>query len=205
MVIDENGVHLGEMDTNAALRRAQELGLDLVEVNPNARPPVCKIMDYGKFKYQQRKNKPKGPGPENKLKEVRLRPATDEHDLGIKVNNARRFLEEGHKVQFNMRFRGRERAHTDLAIQHMREIASQLADVGKVEREPRRLDRQAVMVILPLKVPVKKEGKPEKAEKPHTAAPKAADSKQHASEHPQSPNQPLGESLRIPPPPADMV
>lgn len=127
------------METQQALRMSEEAGLDLVEISPEARPPVCKIMDYGKFKYDQSKSKPKSNSKANEVKEVRLGRSIkiDPHDVEIRVRQARRFLIDGFKVVITQRFRGREMAHKDLGIQRLRGIADKLAEVGKLESPPR--------------------------------------------------------------------
>ena len=132
------------------MRRARAIGLDLVEVSPNEKPPVCKIMDYGKHKYLLSK-KHKQKHHEQKLKEVRIRPKTDPHDRSIKLNKARDFINEGDKVQFTMMFRGRERMHQDLGNEIFAEIVAQLADIAKVETPGRMFGRRMTMVLCPLK------------------------------------------------------
>ncbi|MEM9790342.1 MAG: translation initiation factor IF-3, partial [Planctomycetota bacterium] len=136
--------------------RAREAGLDLVEVSPgtpgaDGRPPVCKIMDYGKWKYAQRKKeqKAKAHSKQSELKGMRLRPKIDGHDLGIKVSKARGFLEDGDKVQFTMLFRGREMAHQDLGIKIMRDVFEKLEDVAKVEAMPKMQGRRMTMLLTP--------------------------------------------------------
>lgn len=150
-LIDENNEQVGIVDTDEAKRRARDAGLDLVEVAPQARPPVCRVMDYGKWKYQQKKKeqKAKSHAKQSELKGMRLRPNIDEHDLGIKVAKARDFLEDGHKVQFTMLFRGRQMAHQDLGMQSMRNIFGRLSDVAKVEAPPRMMGRRMTMVLAP--------------------------------------------------------
>jgi len=151
-LINADGEQVGVVPTPQAMQMAQETGMDLVEVAPQAKPPVCKIMDYGKWKYAQKKkehkSKKKHHGQE--LKEVRLRPKTDLHDQQIKLRHARQFLEDGYKVQFTMLFRGRERLHQDIGREIFIGIADQLSDVGKVERESRLEGRRMTMVIAPL-------------------------------------------------------
>jgi len=151
-LIDETGAQRGVVSTDEALRMAREAGLDLVEVSPNERPPVCKIMDYGKHKYLQSK-KTKQKHHEQKLKEVRIRPKTDPHDRQIKLGKAREFLRHGDKVQFTMIFRGRERFHQDLGNEAFNEIANELADIAKVERPAKMLGRRMTLVLGPTKVP----------------------------------------------------
>lgn len=142
------------------MRRAEEAGLDLVEVAPTDRPPVCRIMDYGKWKYQQKRKTRTKHAHESHIKEVRLRPKTDEHDKNVKVKNARQFLEKGDKVQFTMLFRGREMAHQGLGLRSMNTVAESLADCSKVESPPRMMGRRATMLLSPdRKTTPKGEGK----------------------------------------------
>lgn len=150
-LIDENNDQVGIVETDEAKRRARQAGLDLVEVAPNSEPPVCRIMDYGKWKYAQRKKEQKAKSHANKseLKGMRLRPKIDEHDLQIKVNKARDFLEDGDKVQFTMLFRGREMAHRDLGLRTMQEVADSLKDIAKVEAPPKMQGRRATMLLSP--------------------------------------------------------
>ena len=138
---------MGIVPTAEALRSAQEAGLDLVEVAPQDRPPVCRIMDYGKWKYQQKKRHRGRSTHEVQLKEVRLRPKTDVHDRQVKIEHAREFLEKGHKVQFSMLFRGRERFHQGLGLQALLDIAKDLSELAKVERSPRMEGRRLTMLL----------------------------------------------------------
>lgn len=150
-VIDQNNEQLGVLPTHEALQMARDAGLDLVEVSPNSDPPVCRIMDYGKHKYDQAKKQRKQHAAEQTLKELRMRPKTDDHDRMIKMKRAQTFLEQGHKVQFTMLFRGRERAHQDLALRAFNKIVEELGELVKVER-PARLDgRRMTMVLAPAK------------------------------------------------------
>jgi translation initiation factor IF-3 len=130
---------------------AEEQGLDLVEISPDARPPVCKIMDFGKFKYEQSKQSKNKGAKTSELKEVRLGRSVkiDPHDVGIRVKQARRFLLEGHKVQITQRFRGREMAHREIGIERLKEISKTLAEVGKVEAPPRWNGPQAFIIMAP--------------------------------------------------------
>lgn len=166
----------GVISTDDAMRRAREVGMDLVEISPNERPPVCKIMDYGKHKYLQSK-KLKQKHHEQKLKEVRMRPKTDPHDRKIKMEKARHFLEHGDKVQFTMMFKGRERFHQDIGNESFQEVIAALADVGKVESFPKMLGRRMTMLLVPTKMPPLTTKKPEdhdkkeKAPKPPKPAP----------------------------------
>jgi translation initiation factor IF-3 len=150
-VIDQNGNQLGIMVTIDAIRLARQDDLDLVEVSPKETPPVCRILDYGKWKYQQQKKEHDSRKRQHvqELKEIRLRPKTDEHDLDIKLRKAREFLEEGAKVQITMVFRGRERLHRDIGEEMFREMTSTLDDIGKVEREARLEGRRMIMIMIP--------------------------------------------------------
>lgn len=151
-VIDQDKNMLGIIPTEEALRLAREAGLDLVEMSPQERPPVCRIMDYGKHKYQLSK-KQKQKHHEQKIKEVRMRPKTDEHDKEIKVKHAREFLEHGDRVQFTMLFRGRERFHQEISLQSFRDIAKELEDIAKIDAPPRFMGRRMTMVLAPQKLP----------------------------------------------------
>lgn len=153
LLIASDGSKLGAMPTAQALGMAKEEGLDLVEVVPNARPPVCRIMDYGKFRYEQGKSK-KSQKKRTPLKEVRLRPKTDVADKARAVDKARKFLEKGHQVQFTMLFRGRENAFKSEGMRAMSDIAVILDDVGQLDRPPSSPSgRRATMVIAPRKKP----------------------------------------------------
>jgi len=150
--VDEDGTQLGIIPTDEAIRRASEKGLDLVEVAPTERPPVCRIMDYGKWKYTQGKQKQKSkPVHEAVLKEVRLRPKTDEHDRQIKINRALGFLEKGDKVQFTMIYRGRERFHQNIGYDAFQRILEEFGEKVKVERAPKMEGRRMTMVLAPAK------------------------------------------------------
>ena len=138
--------------TEDAFRMARDAGLDLVEVSPNERPPVCKIMDYGKHKYLQSKRS-KQKHHEQRIKEVRLRPKTDPHDKEIKLRRARTFLEEGHRVQFTMRFRGRERFHREIGLETLADIAELLEEIAKIERPAKVMGPRMTMVMAPVKLP----------------------------------------------------
>jgi translation initiation factor IF-3 len=172
-LIDENGGIRGVVPTEEALRAAREVGLDLVEVSPNERPPVCKIMDYGKHKYLLSK-KLKQKHHEQKMKEVRIRPKTDPHDRGIKLARAREFLTHGDRVQFTMMFRGRERFHQDLGNEAFTDIINELAEIAKVEQPPKMFGRRMTMLLVPLKVPsshAKAPTAPKATPRPKPAAP----------------------------------
>ncbi len=141
------------MDTRRAYEMAMEAGLDLVEVSPTSTPPVCRIMDYGKYLYEQKRKAKLSQKKQHTvvLKEVRIRPKIDDHDKDIKLNRAIKFLDKGNKVQFTMLFRGREMMHLDHGFEMMREIAEQMEEHGKMERAPQKLGRRITMVIGPLK------------------------------------------------------
>jgi translation initiation factor IF-3 len=166
-LIDHENNQVGVIATLEALRMAREVDMDLVEVAPTERPPVCKIMDFGKQKYRQNK-KQKKHVHEQQLKELRLRPNTDEHDLEVKIKKAKEFLKRGDRVQFTMMMRGRERFHTDMALASMRRIADGLADTSHIERAARAEGRRITMVIVPGKAP--SAVKPEKSIAPAPAA-----------------------------------
>jgi len=149
-LVDEKGQMQGEVPTEQAKRMAREAGLDLVEVAPDVKPPVCKILDYGKFKYEENKSKKrKAKHHASELKEVRMRPRTDDHDFHTKLNHARRFLEEGHKVLFTIFFRGREMAHKELGKARMEQIKRDLDDVGKIEHELSMLGPRMHLTLMP--------------------------------------------------------
>jgi translation initiation factor IF-3 len=150
-VIDPDGEQLGIMDIEDALDRAEEAGLDLVEVAPMAKPPVCRIMDYGKYKYQQKKRsaEAKKKSARVELKEVKLRPKTDDHDFLTKVRHARSFLEEGNKVKFTIMFRGREITHPEIASRMLVRAAELLTDAADVEQDGRLEGRNMTMMLSP--------------------------------------------------------
>jgi len=154
MVVDDGGEQLGEMDTQDALRLAEDKGLDLVEVAPTARPPVCKIMDYGKFKYEQSKKARKARQASHtvKVKTIQFRPKTDDHDYQFKKKHIISFLGAGHKVKIVMRFRGREITHMDLALEFLNNLNDELADYGVPESRPQREGRQISFIVAPKKV-----------------------------------------------------
>ena len=147
----EDGEQLGVMSSRDALAKAEELGLDLVEVSPNVRPPVCKIIDYGRYLYSEkkRKNEAKKNQTRIELKQIKLRPLTDVHDIAFKVRNARKFLEDGNKVQFDVRFRGRENAHPETGRRILDTLMAELVDVAKLERAARFENRVMSMTIAP--------------------------------------------------------
>lgn len=152
-VVDDEGGQLGILSLEEALVAAQERGLDLVEVSPNAAPPVCRIMDYGKYKYQTSKKaaEAKKKAAKVELKEVKMRPKTDEHDFQFKVKHARRFLEEGNKVKVTVMFRGREVTHPEFGQRLLEKVSEEIQDVGAVESTSRLMGRFMTMVIAPKK------------------------------------------------------
>ena len=150
-LIDQDNQQVGVINTNEALNRAREAGIDLVEVAPSSSPPVCRLMDYGKWKYDQKKKEHRARSKQHQvvLKEVQMRPKIDAHDQAVKLNKARDFLVKGSKVQFTMLFRGREMAHLDLALAMFQAMSEQLQDVGKIEVPARQQGRRMTMVVTP--------------------------------------------------------
>ena len=151
-VISSDGKNLGTLSTREAINIAKQEGLDLIEISPNANPPVCKIIDIGKYKYdlQKKAHKAKKKQKIMNLKEIKLRPVTEIHDYNFKIKNAQRFLTKGDKVKFTVQFRGREMQHTDLGHQLMERIINDTSSLGKVEMSPKFEGRQMIMVIQPL-------------------------------------------------------
>jgi translation initiation factor IF-3 len=150
-LIDEAGEMRGVMTVREALRLAEEAGLDLVEVSPNAEPPVCKILDFGKYKYEQQKKAAEARKKQKvvDVKEVKIRPGIEKHDYEVKLRNARRFLEGGDKVKITMRFRGREMAHQEIGMNLLMRMKEELGDLSKIEQEPKLEGRQIMMVLGP--------------------------------------------------------
>ncbi|MDC0247879.1 translation initiation factor IF-3 [Pelagibacteraceae bacterium] len=151
-VISSDGKNLGSYNTKDAIEMAKQEGLDLIEISPNAKPPVCKIIDIGKFKYdlQKKANKAKKKQKIINLKEIKLRPVTESHDYNFKIKNAQKFLEKGDKVKFTVKFKGREMQHTNLGNNLMKRIIEDVSKVGKVEANPKFEGRQITMIIQPL-------------------------------------------------------
>jgi len=151
-VIGSTGENLGIINTNKAISMAKEEGLDLIEIAPNAKPPVCKIIDMGKYKYdaQKKANKAKKKQKKIELKEIKLRPVTETHDYNFKLKNAQKFLSKGDKVKFTIRFKGRELQHSNLGYNLMDKIQEDIKLVGKVEMNPKFDGKQMIMVIQPL-------------------------------------------------------
>jgi translation initiation factor IF-3 len=151
-VIASSGENLGILNTNEAISMAKEEGLDLIEIAPNARPPVCKIIDIGKYKYdaQKKANQAKKKQKKIELKEIKLRPVTETHDYQFKIRNAQKFISKGDKVKFTIRFKGRELQHSHLGGELMDKIKVDMQEVSKVELEPKLDGKQMIMVIQPL-------------------------------------------------------
>jgi translation initiation factor IF-3 len=150
-LIDQDGNNLGATDIQVALGKAQEAGLDLVEIAPNSTPPVCKILDYGKYKYQAQKKAAEARKKQKvvEVKEIKIRPMIDDHDYDVKMRSMRRFFEEGDKVKVTLRFRGREMAHQEIGLQLLDRVRTDVGTLAKVEQEPRLEGRQMVMVLAP--------------------------------------------------------
>ena len=148
-MIADDGEQLGVMTPAVALARAQEVGLDLVEVAPGSKPPVCRIMDYGRYKYERKKKMGKSKGHAASLKEVKLRPRTDQHDLDFKLKNARRFLTEGDKVKMTVMYRGREMVHREFGYRQLEHVTQLLGDIANVENQPRMEGRFLSMILVP--------------------------------------------------------
>ncbi len=150
-LIGADGENVGVVSPARALQMAEEAGLDLVEISPNAEPPVCKIMDFGKFKYEQQKREAEARKKQHiiEIKEIKFRPGTDTHDYDVKMRSVMKFLDEGDKVKVTLRFRGREMAHQQLGLELLNRVAADVGDAGKIESMPRLEGRQMVMMIGP--------------------------------------------------------
>ncbi|HEY7765273.1 MAG TPA: translation initiation factor IF-3 [Aestuariivirgaceae bacterium] len=151
LLINEKGEKVGVMSPQQALVLAEQAGLDLVEISPGTQPPVCKILDYGKYKYQAQKkaNEARKKQKTIEIKEIKIRPNIDTHDYDVKMKAIKRFFEEGDKVKVTLRFRGREMAHQELGFDLLQQVRKDTADLAKVESEPRFEGRQVVMVLAP--------------------------------------------------------
>src|ERR1700749_1343822 len=151
LLIDHNGEKQGIMPTSSALEAAEEVGLDLVEISPNSDPPVCKLLDYGKFKFQEQKKKNEARKRQKtvEIKEIKLRPNIDTHDYEVKAKAMHRFFEEGDKVKVTLRFRGREMAHPELGMKLLMQVEGDVNPVVEVEYEPRMEGRQMIMILAP--------------------------------------------------------
>ena len=151
LVIGTDGEKLGVVDTDSALAMAEEEGLDLVEVSPNVSPPVCKILDYGKLKYQEQKKASEARKRQKTIdvKEIKMRPNIDKHDYDVKMRSVTKFIGEGDKVKVTMRFRGREMAHQELGMQVLTRVREEVEEIAKVEASPKLEGRQMMMVLAP--------------------------------------------------------
>nr|WP_238991850.1 translation initiation factor IF-3 [Gemmobacter caeruleus] len=150
-LIGADGENVGIVTPSRAMAMAEEAGLDLVEISPNAEPPVCKIMDFGKFKYEQQKREAEARKKQKiiEIKEIKFRPGTDDHDYNVKMKAVLKFLGEGDKVKITLRFRGREMAHQELGLELLNRVAGDVTEAGKVESMPKLEGRQMVMMIAP--------------------------------------------------------
>ena len=150
-LIDKEGQNMGTVETMVAIRMAQEAGMDLVEISPNTSPPVCKIMDYGKYKYSAQKKAAEARKRQKtvEIKEIKLRPMIDDHDYSVKMRAMQRFFEEGDKVKITLRYRGREMAHQDIGTKLLDKIKTDVAELAKVEQDAKFEGRQVVMVLAP--------------------------------------------------------
>ena len=150
-LIGAEGENVGVVTPARAMQMAEEVGLDLVEISPNAVPPVCKIMDFGKFKYEQQKKEAEARKKQHviEIKEIKFRPGTDTHDYDVKMRSVKKFLEEGDKVKVTLRFRGREMAHQELGLDLLKRVAADVEEIGKIENMPKLEGRQMVMMIGP--------------------------------------------------------
>jgi translation initiation factor IF-3 len=162
-LVDTEGVNRGVLDIEEARHLAEEAGLDLVEISPNSQPPVVKILDYGKYKFQAQKKAAEARKKQKtvEVKEIKMRPSIDVHDYDTKMKAARRFLDEGDKVKMTLRFRGREMAHQELGLQLLFRVRDELTEMAKVEAEPRLEGRQMIMILAPsLKAPPRPQATP---------------------------------------------
>jgi translation initiation factor IF-3 len=152
-LIDHEGANRGVIPTEEAMDIAMDAGLDLVEIQPNANPPVCKILDYGRYKYQAQKKAAEARKKQKtvEIKEIKMRPNIDTHDYDVKMKNMLRFFNDGDKVKVTLRFRGREMAHQDLGVNLLNKVREETSEIAKVESAPKLEGRQMVMVLAPLK------------------------------------------------------
>ncbi len=183
-VVMDDGTMLGVLSTQEALRKAEERGLDLVEVNPKSNPPVCKILDYGKFKYEEKKRQSEAKKKQTivELKEVKLRPKTDDHDLNFKLRAARRFIESGNKVKFTVRFRGREITHPEVARKQLDWLVDNVTDISNIEQRAQMEGRTMSMIIAP-KPQVLHKIQNEKAAAAKKREDELPEGEEHAEEH----------------------
>ncbi len=173
VVIDDHGENLGEMDTQEALKMAVDAGLDLVEVSPQARPPVCKIMNYGQYKYAQKKRQKNNKAHQSKVKGVRLHPGTAENDIQVAMKKAKRFLERGDKVQVMVWFKGREMAHKDRGEEMCKRFIKDLNEISKIESNIRMEGRRMHLLLTPLTQEEKNRIKKDKEKREATASAEA--------------------------------
>lgn len=152
-LVDENGEMVGVVSQKDALERAYKVGLDLVEVSPNADPPVCKILNYGKYKFEEQKRRAEIRKKQKiiEIKEVQLRPGIDKHDFEVKMRSARKFIEEGDKLKVTLRFRGRELSHQQLGMEVLNRVKEDLQDIAKVEHHPKLEGKRMIMILGPVK------------------------------------------------------
>jgi translation initiation factor IF-3 len=185
-LIDENNEQVGIVETRDAMQRAEQAGLDLVEIQPDVRPPVCKIMDYGKYKYEQSKKEQKNraASKQQEMKEVRLGRSIkiDPHDVQIRVEQARKFLLEGHKVQLVQQFRGREMMHQDLGRERLQAVIDSLSDIAKIDSPPRQAGRRMTMVMSPDKPKIEAYKRRQQKERDEAERAKEAEKEAHNAE-----------------------
>ena len=151
-LVDENGEMVGVVSIDEALKRAKNAGIDLIEVSPNAEPPVCKILDSGKYKYEAQKRKAEAKKKQKvvQVKEIKMRPGIDQHDYDVKMRNVFKFLENGDKVKVTLRYRGREMAHQELGMEILNRVKADTTEVAKVEHQPKMEGRQMIMILGPI-------------------------------------------------------
>ena len=173
-VIDEEGKQVGILPVEEARDIAHERGYDLVEISPGATPPVCRVMDYGRYKYEDKKRKAEAKRKQVtvEVKEIKLRPKTEDHDLNVKMRKARKFLEDGNKVKITVRFRGREIIYAESETLRILELAKDVEDVSSIEVPPKREGRQVVMILTPEKKKTKSQAQPKKTQEPAKEPPK---------------------------------
>ncbi|EKE09761.1 MAG: translation initiation factor IF-3 [uncultured bacterium] len=152
-LVNENGEMLGILSQKEALEKAFQAGLDLVEVSPNADPPVCKILDYGKYRFEEQKRRAEMRKKQKviEIKEIQLRPGIDKHDFEVKMRSARKFIEEGDKLKVTLRFRGRELSHQELGMDVLKRVKEALQDITKIEHDPKFEGKRVIMILAPLK------------------------------------------------------
>jgi len=200
-LIDQDENQVGVVETSEALKMAEEAGLDLVEISPDSRPPVCKIMDHGKFKYEQSKKdqKSRAASKQAEMKEVRLGRSVkiDPHDVKIRVDQARKFLMEGHKVQLVQQFKGREMMHKDLGMQRLRKIVDDLSDIAKVEVPPRSMGRRTTLILAPDRTKIQAIKRRQQAEQDRadsSAAKESSEKAEEAADQTETEEEPAGKS-----------